>query len=143
MRRVRLFSFGVVVAAVSFTASIASLSTPSAQAGVDHFSGTLWPGLAISSAAWHNWDRVRSRYPGHQAHNVKACVYMSNLQNGTAQRGGVYHCAFTWSEPYSNPIGWNFGDTWANVYQSHNDLHVGQCCTHTLYGWTSDNQTDG
>lgn len=143
MRKVRLFSLGVAVAVAALSASIASPSTPSAHAGVDHFSGILWPAQAISSAAWRNWDRVRSRYPGHQAHNVKACVYMSNLQNGTPHRGEIYHCAFTWTTPNSNPIGWNFGDTYANIYQSNNDLHSGQCCTHTLYGWTSDNQTDG
>lgn len=68
---------------------------------------------------------------------------MSNNVHGVQHRGGRFFCAYTWSSPTWNPIGWNFGDTYMNWYQSHNELHVGQCCNHTLYGWTSDNQTDG
>jgi hypothetical protein len=145
MRRARLVSLFAVCAVTAFAVPAASPLTPEAHAGYQYFCGnTVSPGLACvpSSSPWHNWDRVRSRYPGHQAHNVIACVLMWNNQEG-GRRGGVTHCAYTWSSPTWNPMGWNFGDTWANKYESFNELDSRNCCAHTLQGWTSDNQTDG
>lgn len=56
-------------------------------------------------------------------------------------RNGQYYCAYTWSEPTWNPIGHNYGTTTEN-WTSVNHIRSDQPA-HTLYGWTSDNQTDG
>jgi hypothetical protein len=140
MKHLRMTAVLCVLCSGTFASMGLSPLTSPAAAGVDHFSCQLWPAQACSSEAYRNWDRVRARYDGSSAPQVRACVYMSNLHTGVPRRGGVYFCAVTWT---TNPIGWNFGDTFQNYYQSHNDLASSMCCSYYLYGWTSDNQTDG
>lgn len=116
--------------------------SPTAKAATDHFCGFLYPGQVCINSYKSHWDRVRSRYPGHQAHNVFACVYMWNFRTGQ-MRGGTQYCAYTWSNPTWNPMGHNYGVTTQSDYKSLN--HYPNCCNstaHTLVGWTSDNQTD-
>jgi hypothetical protein len=87
----------------------------------------------------NDWDRVRSRYPGHESHRVFACVYMYNVRTGLI-RGRDTWCGFSWSNPSWNPMGHNYGDTYEEDYIAYNYLDFRNCCAHTLIGWTSDNQ---
>jgi hypothetical protein len=123
---------GVLAAFVAFSFTMSS----SASAAAEHFCNQLLaPGNSCSST-YSDWDRVRTRYPGLQAHGTVGCVSM--YYNGTTRNGQEY-CAHTWNE---NPIGHNFGVT-SSTWTSLNRLHYQQASGHTLVGWTSTNQTDG
>jgi hypothetical protein len=92
-----------------------------------------------------DWDRVRARYPGQQAHGIWACVYMYNTRTGRIRGGPIegVNCGSTWSTPTWNPMGWNYGDTYENDYLSY--IYLNEAAgspPHTLVGWTSDNQAE-
>lgn len=116
------------------------LEPASADAAVDHFCGFLYPGESCINDYQDHWDRVRTRYPGPQAHNVYACVYMWNIiQNRRRGGSGAIYCGYSWD---TNPVGHNYGVTTQPHYRSFNMLASGNT-PHTLVGWTSTNQTDG
>jgi hypothetical protein len=136
LRLLRPALLAVIMLAVLATVSLGR--APDANATADHFCGFLYPDQVCINNYQSHWDRVRSRYPGPQAHNVYACVYMWNFATGQ-QRGGATYCGYTWD---SNPIGHNYGVTSQSDYRSMNWLRANNT-PHTLVGWTSDNQTDG
>ena len=110
-----------------------------AEAFADHFCGSvMFPGTECNHPTMSHWDRVRSRYPGPQAHNVHSCVYMYNYSTSQV-RGGIIPCAQTWD---TNPMGHNYGVTGASDYRSFNRYPSYNGTSHTIVGWTSDNQTD-
>lgn len=129
---------GVLVALLAQGALVA----PSADGFADHFCNyVLYPGGTCEGTSVREWERVRTRYPGPQAHNVTGCVFMYS----NAYRNNATYCARTWSEPTWNPIGHNYGPTgYPPIWWTYNWLpSTDNCCSHTLAGWASDNQTDG
>lgn len=128
-------------------ATTALSSADEARAYAVHFCGSVqFPGTECHHPTQSHWDRVRSRYPGPQAHNVYSCTYMWNYAEGN-YRGWqanpnppVITCAHTWD---TNPLGRNFGPTTLSNYKSFNRYPSYNGTSHTIVGWTSDNQTDG
>jgi hypothetical protein len=128
--------------------AVTALNWPAdAHAFAVHFCGdVMFPGAECSYPTKSHWDRVRSRYPGPEAHNVYSCAYMYNY--ATNQLRGqdqdpnppAVTCAHTWD---TNPLGRNFGVTTLSNYRSFNRYPSYNPTSHTIVGWTSDNQTDG
>jgi hypothetical protein len=115
-----------------------------AEAYAQHFCAQafLAPNSPCGNHSTQNhWDRTRNRYLGHEAHNVRGCVYQVHFPS-LALRNGIIPCARTWSSPTWNPMGHNYGVTTAPSFASY--IKAGaNCCAHTFTGWTSNNQTDG
>lgn len=106
----------------------------------DRFCGfLLQPGHTCNNATLGDWDRARTRYPGHESHGVFAGVYMYNTRTKDI-RGDAIWAGRTWSNPTWNPYGHNYGVTHENDYIVYNKLY-GEYA-HTLVGWTSDNQVE-
>jgi hypothetical protein len=138
MQKVRLSLLAAMLMATFAASSLGPI--PPAHAATQHFCGYVLNAGAGCGSSQSHWDRVRSRYPGAQAHNVSACVYMWNNATGQIRGGpGWIFCAHSWD---TNPIGHNYGVTGGSTYVSVNKLDYNQS-PHTLVGWTSDNQTDG
>lgn len=139
MRKSRLATLSAM--AVACLATLLG-SASAAFAVEDHFCGiVLQPGNGCGNGYLNDWERVRTRYPGLQSHNVDGCVFMYNWRT-LQYRGGAIYCGGTWSSPTWNPFGHNYGTTNQPDYQSWN-LLPGSEAPHTLVGWTSNNQTDG
>lgn len=133
----RLFLQVLLVSAV--VGAMAGGSASPAQAFATNFcNGQFYQPGDRCNGYPDDWDRVRARYPGHQSHNVVACVWQTD--GFGIGRGGTY-CNPTWSDPTWNPMGHNWGDTWDDYYPF-NGLPPGQPSGHTLVGWASNNQTD-
>lgn len=109
-------------------------ATP-AMAAEDHFCGVLvYPAGHCSDGTYiSDWDRVRARYPGPQAHNVWACVGLFNHNSNSWDSDG-YICGHTWETNY---VGHHFDDHAVSAYRPYNIMPGGACCAHTLIGWTS------
>jgi hypothetical protein len=138
MRIIRAICLAMLLSGALLATSLSSAKD--ARAFAAHFCGSVqFPGTECYHPTQSHWDRVRSRYPGPQAHNVYACVYMYNYSTNQI-RGQFIPCAHTWE---TNPMGHNYGVTNSSDYKSFNRYPSYNGSSHTIVGWTSDNQTDG